>query len=100
MWVACQNNRRHDAEAHIDPDSRPFIWRARSRIEILNIVALVTMTAASSDQTTYPAFTSRIQQAFLSRRLLAQHIPCLRAAKGDRGCQDDVPIKFVLQSGG
>ena len=34
----------------------------------------VTMTTASSDQTTYFAFTSRIQQAFLSCRLSAQSI--------------------------
>jgi hypothetical protein len=45
----------------------------------------VTMTTASADQTTYFAFTSRIQQAFLWCRLLAQHILLACALQKETG---------------
>jgi hypothetical protein len=74
MWVARQNNRLRDTQAQIDRTPAIYL-EGLFPDRISNIVRRsLTMMTASSDQTTYPAFTSRIQQAFLSCRLSAQHI--------------------------
>ncbi len=76
MWVACQTNRLHEAKAHIDRTSRPFIWRAHSRIELKTCVrrSRPDDRGVVRSNNLFRRLLPGFQWAFLSCRLLGHLI--------------------------
>jgi hypothetical protein len=97
MWVACQNNRLHDAQAHIDR-TPVHLLDGPFQDRILNIVRRARHDdygVIRSNNLFRVYFPDSAGASFMAP-IGTVYTPCLRAAKGDRGCRDDVPIKAVL----